>query len=152
MVRETNTLENSTPEELSVGILEKAPLLRIKLSRALFCPPQSCGQALAEVIKFMALAAARTNSPLTPSARVDLAWHEFILFTRLYERFCQQNFGKMIHHEPSDDHQQNMQQYRETLRRYREIFGAPPHSYWGGIQSGPDVTQSAHCGNCEAIG
>lgn len=36
-----------------------------------------------------------------PSVAVDTAWHEFILMTREYERFCQDAFGQYLHHTPN---------------------------------------------------
>jgi len=35
-----------------------------------------------------------------PSHAVDEAWHEMILMTREYCRFCQQAFGHYLHHSP----------------------------------------------------
>lgn len=37
-----------------------------------------------------------------PSQAVDDAWHEFILFTRRYARFCQRGFGRFLHHTPAE--------------------------------------------------
>ncbi len=37
-----------------------------------------------------------------PSQVVDLAWHEFILFTRLYKTFCRKSIGRFIHHTPAE--------------------------------------------------
>jgi len=37
-----------------------------------------------------------------PSQVVDMAWHEFILFTRSYEEFCQQGLGRFLHHTPAE--------------------------------------------------
>ncbi len=37
-----------------------------------------------------------------PSKVVDIAWHEFILFTREYEEFCHQEFGRFLHHTPTE--------------------------------------------------
>ena len=37
-----------------------------------------------------------------PSQVVDVAWHEFILFTRKYESFCQQALGRFLHHTPAE--------------------------------------------------
>jgi len=142
-------IPKQTPVEQAAAVLRGAPLLRTKLSRALFCPPESCALALAEVIKFLTLASETTNCPVTPSARVDVAWHEFILFTRTYASFCARNYGKMIHHEPSDDQPQNTRQYRETLRLYRQRFGEPPGEYWGGRKTDPVPGSNAHCGSCE---
>lgn len=36
-----------------------------------------------------------------PSVAVDTAWHEFILLTQQYADFCQQAFGKFLHHAPT---------------------------------------------------
>jgi len=37
-----------------------------------------------------------------PSHIVDDAWHEFILFTRSYKKFCQHALGRFLHHTPSE--------------------------------------------------
>ena len=37
-----------------------------------------------------------------PSQVVDVAWHEFILFTKEYAHFCQNAFGKFHHHIPAE--------------------------------------------------
>jgi len=37
-----------------------------------------------------------------PSEIVDVLWHEFILFTRAYETFCNQALGRFLHHTPTE--------------------------------------------------
>ena len=37
-----------------------------------------------------------------PSKAVDIAWHEFILYTRDYSYFCQRAYGHYLHHTPND--------------------------------------------------
>ncbi len=37
-----------------------------------------------------------------PSQAVDLMWHEFILYTNHYQRFCRQAFNRFLHHTPTD--------------------------------------------------
>ncbi|WP_160154651.1 hypothetical protein [Microbulbifer sp. ALW1] len=37
-----------------------------------------------------------------PSQVVDVAWHEFILFTRKYEHFCNKALGRFLHHTPAE--------------------------------------------------
>lgn len=37
-----------------------------------------------------------------PSHAVDTAWHEFILFTRDYHRFCARGLGRYLHHVPAE--------------------------------------------------
>lgn len=36
-----------------------------------------------------------------PSQVADDLWHEFILYTRDYERFCSKAFGRFLHHTPA---------------------------------------------------
>jgi hypothetical protein len=36
-----------------------------------------------------------------PSQVADELWHEFILYTREYERFCRKAFGQFLHHTPA---------------------------------------------------
>lgn len=37
-----------------------------------------------------------------PSQVVDVAWHEFILFTRQYHTFCKKGLGRFLHHTPTE--------------------------------------------------
>jgi len=37
-----------------------------------------------------------------PSQVVDDAWHEFILFTRQYDKYCRNAFGRFLHHTPAE--------------------------------------------------
>ena len=42
------------------------------------------------------------NMVSMPSQVVDVAWHEFILFTKKYESFCQNALGRFLHHTPAE--------------------------------------------------
>lgn len=99
---------------------------------------------LGEVIKFIYLCAVG-KCGLTPSQIVDDAWHEFILFTELYDDFCQEWFQRKIHHLPSDDTKENHERYELTLACYTCCFGTPPTSFW----PSPGV-EVGDCGSCKA--
>lgn len=45
---------------------------------------------------------AQNSTVSMPSQAVDVAWHEFILFTKLYERFCKHAFTTFLHHTPAE--------------------------------------------------
>lgn len=45
---------------------------------------------------------ARNRMVSMPSQVVDVAWHEFILFTRTYEVFCRKAIGRFLHHTPTE--------------------------------------------------
>ncbi len=36
-----------------------------------------------------------------PSQVADELWHEFILYTRAYQEFCEEGFGAFLHHTPA---------------------------------------------------
>jgi hypothetical protein len=46
--------------------------------------------------------AGRRRMVSMPSQAVDVAWHEFILFTRDYEVFCRSALGRFLHHTPAE--------------------------------------------------
>ena len=129
-------------------ILEEEPLLleRIKISTQL-TSKEEAQKALTEVVKFLALIVF-TKTKLTPSVIVDDAWHEFILFTRLYHRFCEQKFGRYIHHQPGGEEKENHKRFYKTLQLYILSIGEPPKQFWGTIAE--QLHQNADCGNCLA--
>lgn len=67
--------------------------------------PELDAQQRAEVFAalrdyFLICNAAGRRLVAMPSQAVDDAWHEFILFTRDYQRFCARAFGRFLHHTP----------------------------------------------------
>lgn len=57
-------------------------------------------RGLREYFHISNLAGRRTVS--MPSQAVDVAWHEFILFTKKYEYFCNKALGRFLHHTPAE--------------------------------------------------
>lgn len=45
---------------------------------------------------------ARNRMVSMPSQVIDDAWHEFILSTRIYEKFCAKALGRFLHHTPAE--------------------------------------------------
>ncbi|MFA7194007.1 MAG: hypothetical protein WC087_03770 [Candidatus Paceibacterota bacterium] len=58
-----------------------------------------------ELKNFLALAADSPKVLLIPAPLIDEAWHTFILFTRMYQAYCQEQFGRFIHHRPATEHE-----------------------------------------------
>lgn len=54
-----------------------------------------------------------------PSQAVDDAWHEFILFTRNYDTFCQRALGRFLHHVPAEAMQSPTQAQDGIKRAWR---------------------------------
>jgi len=69
--------------------------------------PQLSSSELQQVMRglkdyFYLIHISNKESVAMPSQVVDVAWHEFILFTREYARFCSKAFGRFIHHTPAE--------------------------------------------------
>lgn len=47
---------------------------------------------------------------------LDNIWHHFILHTRLYEKFCMEQFGEFLHHEPESPDDVKTNHNSEKLR------------------------------------
>ncbi len=143
-------LERSTRvlrcESLARQVLAENPILVDKIMAALNSQGEDVVTALREVIRFLHLVSKYDQGRLTPSHRVDLAWHEFILCTLAYQQFCDRQFGRMVHHFPGGSQTENRRQFDETLRCYQRLFGVPDVQYWGRTNA-----VSPACGACESV-
>ena len=74
-------------------IQEKYPHLSNKQLRLVF-------KALKDY--FQICHGAKKKMVAMPSQVVDVAWHEFILFTRAYQTFCKKSMGSFLHHTPTE--------------------------------------------------
>jgi len=65
--------------------------------------PAKDAQLVARALRHFFLAYLNSNRQFVamPSQVTDDLWHEFILYTRHYEAFCRQAFGRMLHHTPA---------------------------------------------------
>ncbi len=53
--------------------------------------------------RFLAVCVSSTET-LAPPPQIDRAWHELILFTEEYAKFCAMHAGQFIHHRPETGH------------------------------------------------
>ena len=125
-------------------IKEKVPLLYKKIAGICLENNIREEEVLTEMLKFLFLIG-NYKLRLSPSHIVDLAWHEFILFTRMYAKFCLKEYNRFIHHTPSEEKTTNL--YRKTIQTYILSFGSPPTHIWGNIANEKDMI--TNCGSCE---
>ncbi len=81
------------PNTISEKLVEKYPHLDDKQVAKVI-------EGLREYFHLCNLAGNRMVS--MPSQVVDMAWHEFILFTKKYEYFCNGALGRFLHHTPAE--------------------------------------------------
>lgn len=132
---------------LAGEVLQEVPVLTDKIEKGAGVKKAEVQPLLVEVLRFLFLIGT-TNQKLTPSHVVDMAWHELILCTRLYHRFCEEHFKRFIHHHPGGKESSNQEQFQLTHKLYRELIGVPPEQFWG---KNPTADNRSDCGACEAI-
>ena len=131
--------------QLAGEVLDSNPVLYSKISIACKIEESQVLPILTEVIRFLNLIAV-AEMVLTPSKSIDDAWHEFILCTKAYWSFCEDKFGRMIHHHPGGSKEKNRDQFGKTLEFYHEFFGPPDPRFWEN-----EVTSLlSECGSCES--
>ncbi|QNK71922.1 hypothetical protein H7F36_11635 [Variovorax sp. PAMC28562] len=87
--------------------VREAELPRFLVGKLIQAYP-SMGQRDAELVLrglrqfFMAHLRSDRKFVAMPSKLVDAAWHEFILHTQGYQRWCEAAFGGMLHHSPAE--------------------------------------------------
>lgn len=79
--------------------------LRNRLQRNHDLTLEGSGRVLEGLRQYFLACLAAQRSPLSkevgmPSKAVDAAWHEFIVLTKQYASFCEEAFGRYLHHTP----------------------------------------------------
>lgn len=124
-------------------ILKNIPLLENKINEISLKNKIYSDDLLLEMVKFLNLIHI-TSEKLSPSLVVDLAWHEFILFTRYYHKFCTKHYAKFIHHTPSNKVDHSI--YEKTVKLYIKHYNKPPENIWGTYAI--KEWEASNCGAC----
>ena len=111
---------------------------------------QEAQTAFTELKKFLFICGT-TDEKLTPSIALDDIWHQFILFTKSYMNFCNEYFGRMIHHLPDVEFNQetkkaNNLSYAKTCEIAEMEFGKLNADYW----MNPNFVNTAKCSGDDA--
>jgi hypothetical protein len=121
------------------------PILKDKLVPIANRSNIDSSKLLTELIKYLIITN-ESKETTSSSYLVDLVWHEFILFTQYYHRFCTEKFGKFIHHTPSS--KANKDNFSLTLERYKTRYGLPPENIWtNNMVLNRDVVNCGSCNN-----
>ncbi|MBX2857735.1 MAG: adenosylmethionine decarboxylase [Cellvibrionaceae bacterium] len=129
MRRGRRSLVRVSPEEISGELYQTTPLLVEKISDAVKLSEISAQSLLAELVKFLVVCSKNQHTFL-PSMVVDSAWQQFILFTEIYENFCQQYLSRFIHYQPTIYAERSDFDYQNTLTAYAAYYGSPPAHFW----------------------
>jgi hypothetical protein len=97
-----------------------------------------------DTLRFLYLAGATDAKHLAPTKKIDAGWHAFLMFTRDYQRFCQNYFARFVHHEPRrlTDAPPTFNHLAATFDVARKVFGPTLSENW---------TQQVRAADCETF-
>ena len=98
-LRRQNTLRRESV--IRSAVLPRGLFAKLRDQHPAFTPKEC--QLVAQGLRqfFLAYLQGGRQCVSMPSQVVDTLWHEFILHTREYERFCTRAFGRFLHHSPA---------------------------------------------------
>jgi len=106
----------------------QAPFLEEKLLiEGDFRTPEHYQEAFTEWKRFLGLAKTSGRFLGMPSEKVDAVWHQFILFTPDYMKFCDEHYGRYFHHVPNiPSRKQGPDGVEALVQEYVPRFGPLP--------------------------
>jgi len=98
-------------------------------------------------LKQFLAACATAKGDRVASKPVDNMWHTFILFTKDYEKFCEDYLGRFVHHAPNQGASSGLSLSTRPLAE--RLFGRVYEDLWP-INAVSDC-ESSSCDCCPAI-
>lgn len=106
---------------------ERYPLVIARIARRGLVRRETAARWFHEMLKFLDVCAL-SQETLAPSKRVDRAWHAFLLHTRDYSDYCEERFGRLLHHDPSE--RPDDAAYLRARAAVRDRFGSLDQRIW----------------------
>ncbi|WP_212968563.1 hypothetical protein [Paenibacillus cineris] len=117
VIRLENALGTDYMEHVKQRVMERHPISQAQYQWMLL-----------EVKRFFLMCAILKQVPMF-SKDADLIWHEMLMFTRDYDRFCTTFAGRFIHHQPNVAYTNNKKLPEEERARYDLIYSMLFHIY-----------------------
>lgn len=139
------TLTQTKVIALNKVMAYKNPALVARLQEKLNLSKEDAETLFADTKRFLYLCATNKHH-LIPPTMVDEGWHNFILFTKDYQKFCHRFLGRFIHHAPKDVTKQSRGRNEQILVT-KEVIAA---SFPGKLSRFWASTSAICSGECEA--
>lgn len=130
----------SLPKEINLKYINdyKSPDLILKFKKEHEYTEKAALILFKELKKYLTICAAN-RKPYPPSKSIDHIWHTFILFTSDYSKFCNQAFGRYIHHAPNigdTGSRINIEPFQSTVKALKETFNYYNEHFWEHLAPG----------------
>lgn len=123
--------------DLDALLAFEAPYLIDRLTGQHMIPSRDEAIALFQEVKKLLLVQRMHPGHAIPvfSRRVDEAWHQFVLYSVEYRRFCDELFGGYLHHAPAvgapvGSSDRPAMGFEAFAAAYRALFDEPPSAHW----------------------
>lgn len=142
-------METKTPTLAEVDAYEVPSFLALRISK-IYKYPLDYSEGILREAKRMLYLCVISNDSVAPSDRVDIGWHEMLMFTVFYRDFAS-FIGGFIHHVPNPPPEDDdpgpetweeirtnarpkygeTETYTQTKTNYTKLFGIEPDPmYW----------------------
>ena len=130
---EGHSVARATPANIDLETILKYQNVAVvhRICKELSVNIEKAKELFTDLKKFLwATSQAKVN--VLPPPLIDEAWHAFILFTEDYEIFCNNFFGKMIHHLPHrpGDPVIGKEETKPSIDLFVNLFGSKPSTNW----------------------
>ncbi|MCB9810979.1 MAG: hypothetical protein H6779_04925 [Candidatus Nomurabacteria bacterium] len=129
----TNILKLFTTGEQIYDRVRTWDLSKIKeyvVSKGL-CTDSEIDAIEAEYKRYLAICFTFPEQAFPTPAKIDILWHQHILFTQDYADMCEITGGRFLHHFPfSDDKMFSLLDNQLLKQKYVDMFGEKPNSLW----------------------
>lgn len=107
---------------------------------------------LDDVKRFIALCL-NSPEPLAPPRRIDQGWHQFIMITMDYSKFCTDYCGRYVHHQPADPFVQSKDYSaaRQVTRDMAQSIFGELSLNWSESLAGGSCTHNCGGGKCDEV-
>lgn len=143
------------PEILERILAFRSPEVPMRIAQKVGISLEEAERLFNEILKYLYVCrqARKARIPVAPSLVLDDGWHNFVLFTKEYARFCEGYVGEFIHHipdmgKPDPKRYAVSRQMAESLLDYLDPTIWPESGMANCCQSIPSCSEcQAPCGN-----
>ncbi|MBS3070918.1 hypothetical protein J4407_01295 [Candidatus Pacearchaeota archaeon] len=129
-----------------------APYLQEKLiEKGEFSSVEEYQEAFIEFKRYVFLTQIFGNNLAMMSTKVDAIWHQFILFTKAYHDFCEDNLQYFLHHTPyinGTPKSKRIEGFMNFKKYYKMIFGEIP-KIWDLDKKDLNENSVCNCDGCD---
>ncbi len=129
----------------------RSPEIPMRIAQKIGVSIEEAEKIFVETLRYLYVCrqARKVRIPVSPSLVLDDGWHNFVLFTKEYARFCKEYVGEFIHHVP-DMGKPDPKRYVISRQVAESLLGPLDSRIWPEVGAAADCCQSIpSCSECQ---